>query len=44
MGVCKLTTKLGEKRKMTNRKESIKQTIKKDYDQTRIKFAMIAGQ
>jgi len=29
---------------MTSKKETIKQTVKKDYEQTRIKFAMFVGQ
>ena len=33
-----------ENKKMNKTKQTIKQNIKKDYDQTRIKFAMIAGQ
>ena len=29
---------------MTSKKQTIKENIKKDYEQARIKFAMLAGQ
>jgi hypothetical protein len=36
-------TKLGEKEKMTIKKEKIKKNIRKNYEQTRIKFALMTG-
>jgi hypothetical protein len=36
-------TKLGERKKMTDKTQKIKKIIKKNYEQTRIKFALITG-